>query len=122
MNKITDIWFRTELDLRDLGDKFNLLNIEEDSEDFWEWIIGTFQGIRIDISREHSVPSQSIDTRIFVLEGNNEFDLEIINALVNHLHLLNITPVYLGYWVLLSGKKFKKKVLEIKEKGNINGT
>jgi hypothetical protein len=116
MNKITDIWFRTDLDLRVLGDKLNLLKIDEDAENFWEWIIGTFQGVRIDISREHTVPSVSTDTRIFIIEGNNEFEMKILSALVNHLHLLNITPVYLGYWVLLSGKKFKKKVLEIKKK------
>jgi hypothetical protein len=111
----TDIWFRTELDIRNLGDKLNLINIEEDAENFWEWIIGTFNGVRIDISREHSVPAQSTDTRIFVYERKKEFSIELSNELVKHLHALNISPVYLGNWISLSGNAFKKNIIDIKQ-------
>lgn len=113
-NNLTDIWFRTELDLRDLGDKLNLIDIEDDAENFREWIIGTFHGARIDISREHSVSPQSTDTRIFLYERKKEFGIELSNELVKNLHTLNITSVYLGNWISLSGNMFKKNINDIK--------
>ena len=60
MEKISDIWFRTELELETLGSKLGLQNISHDYENYWEWAIGHLDNYHLDITRTHQIESRKL--------------------------------------------------------------
>ena len=42
MPELKDIWFYTNLELIDLGQKLGLQNISHGYENYWEWLIGQY--------------------------------------------------------------------------------
>src|SRR6476661_9954374 len=57
----TDIWFRSELPLREIAERLGFEDAEDDAEDFWEWIIGTVGTARCDLTRTHTKPNAATD-------------------------------------------------------------
>jgi hypothetical protein len=53
----TDVWFRTHLPLNQLAVELGADIRVEDCENYWEWVIASFEGIEIDLTRTHTVPS-----------------------------------------------------------------
>jgi hypothetical protein len=111
MQEIKDIWFRTDLDLTDLGKRLGLQNITHDYENYWEWIIGQYGRHQFDITRTHSKEPGNSDARIFLLNGENLPD-DLIADFISQLRLLNVTPIYLGSWKHLSDNTFQKLAVE----------
>lgn len=106
---VDDLWFRTDLSLTDIGRGLGLIGIEEDDENYWSWIIGSLGALRIDVTRTHTVPPGSTDTRIFVL-GEDRISPTLRQLLIDRLHALGVSPVHYGTWRYLRGNDFDRVV------------
>lgn len=78
---VTDIWLRSGLRLAEIARRLALRDVIEDSENYWEWVIGTLGEVRMDISRTHTRLARRTDRRIFLL-GTGEFAGPLIAELV----------------------------------------
>ncbi len=114
MQQITDIWFHTKLDLEELAVKIGLSSTSYDYENEWEWIIGSINDRKLDMTRLHSVEPSSTYTRIFILGDDRLFDLQLIDQIVLLLKRISIQPVYLGQWLYRSGQDFDRVIVETK--------
>jgi prophage antirepressor-like protein len=113
MQKITHVWFVTEMNLYNLAHKLGMVNIEEDAENFWEWVTGELMGVTLDITRTHTVPPTKTDTRIFLLDKNNYFPDELLDILTKKLKILQISPLYLGSVKYISGNDFESHPVKV---------
>ena len=107
--RITDLWFRTPLSLEQIAERLELTDVDVDSENYWEWVIGTAAGVRIDITRTHTVPAGTTDTRIFILTPEppiRSFDADLIDHLVVRLRRFVEGPISCGRWIYLRGDDF----------------
>jgi hypothetical protein len=73
MISVTDTWFRSTQSSISLAAAVGLSSTVHDSEDFWEWVIGDLDDLRLDITRAHARAPNDTDVRIFRLD-NGEFD------------------------------------------------
>ncbi|MGZ4973139.1 MAG: hypothetical protein ACXWDN_10295 [Limisphaerales bacterium] len=112
MPVLTDIWFRTNMELESLGQQIGLTDIQADAENYWCWIIGEFNDVLIDITRTHTVPPEQTDTRLFLYPRADDIAGDIADKLVSRLHALHISPVYLGSWVYKRGDEYEKQILQ----------
>ncbi len=106
-----DIWFRSSLELEELGEAIGLTDISCDAENYWAWIIGDFVDVLVDITRTHTVPPGETDTRLFLYPGHDALAPALADELVSRLHALDISPVFVGQWVPEKGDEFKKLIL-----------
>ena len=104
-DRITDVWFRSPLELDALAERLRLDDVELDAENYWEWIIGTLMGERIDITRTHTVLPEETDTRVFMVE-DAPFSEELLAELVARLRELVPGTITAGRWEYLRGNDF----------------
>ena len=103
--RITDIWFCSKLPLAEIARRLGLSDVTDDAEDYWEWVSGTLGDIRLDITRTHTLPPDRVDTRIFILEGD-EFSATLSAELVGRLQAFVPGPVAGGRWEHRTGNEF----------------
>ena len=70
MIHVTDIWLRSTCELAQVADVLGLLVEEHDTENTWEWLIGKFGEVRLDITRDWRKEPRDTDIRVFRLDGN----------------------------------------------------
>ena len=108
---ITDIWFRTSKSLKEVTECLGLLDVSFDAENYWEWAIGELHGAKLDVTRTHTRPPESTETRIFMLD-NSAFPDELKNAIVQSLRPIVSGSIYCGQWIYVSGNDFALRTLE----------
>jgi hypothetical protein len=113
MQRITDIWFRTKLDIQEVCVRIGLSRKHYGYENEWEWMIGYLNDNHLDVTRLHSVDPLDTDTRIFLLGNSREFDRELIEKIVKTLKEIDVEIIYLGQW-LYNEKEFDLVVVETK--------
>ncbi|MEB2843981.1 hypothetical protein GAO09_09260 [Rhizobiales bacterium RZME27] len=105
MSRITDIWFAfdPDRDLQDLAESLSVENVEHDSENVFEWVIGTFDGLTIDILRVHDgnlSDASGSTVSIFIIDhqrtGKPEFPVLSVKRLLSRLRELGVSPINLG--------------------------
>ena len=104
---ITDIWFRTSESLETVADHLGLVKPIFDAENYWAWVIGGFGDVQIDITRTHTIPADTTDTRIFRcdnLEFSESQAREISNAIIDK----SLSDVSWGQWRYIRGNDFEK--------------
>ncbi|HEX8694407.1 MAG TPA: hypothetical protein VF746_18440 [Longimicrobium sp.] len=104
-DRITDVWFRSALPLAALAEGLRLEDVEEDAEDYWEWVTGTMSGERIDITRTHALPPEATDTRVFLPDGE-ALPAGLLGELVARLREVVPGPITAGRWEYLRGNDF----------------
>jgi hypothetical protein len=114
MEPITDIWFKTELDLEDLVVRLGL-NLEEyDSENVWEWAVSAHGDIKLDICRDHTRERSETVTKIFRIDVQKGSLPEVlVDYLISRLKGLGISPISLGSCVIGANDRFKFKVAKV---------
>jgi hypothetical protein len=110
MVSATDVWFRTALSLRDVAIELGLEHVEEDAENYWEWVIGTLGDARLDVTRTHTLDNSESDTRIFLLDGR-DFSEHLLKKLLPRLRTLARGPIKCGRWRSLGGDEFERVVI-----------
>lgn len=103
--KITDIWFRSKLPLTEIARRLGLRDVTDDAENYWEWVSGTLDDIRLSITRTHTQPAERVDTRIFI-PGANEFSAVLLAELVERLQSFVSGTVVGGRWTHRAGNEF----------------
>src|SRR5688572_9501225 len=104
-DKVTDVWFRSGLKLREIAARLGLQGVTYDVENYWEWVIGTLGQVQLDITRTHTRPADQVDTRIFLLD-KPAFDEALIAELVGRLKQFVSGPIVCGRWEYRSGNDF----------------
>ncbi len=102
---VTDLWFRSPLSLREIATRLGLADVCSDSENYWTWEIGTLNGARLDITRTHTKPPETADTRIFLVD-NTKFSEELIVEIVSRLQSFIRGAITCGRWEPRSGNDF----------------
>jgi hypothetical protein len=103
---ITDIWCRTPAKLVRIVEALGLSDAHYDAEDHWEWAIGTFDGVQLDVTRAHVRAPSSVETRIFRVDNGTISDaLRMI--LVDRLRSVALGRVWWGRWVHRKGEDFE---------------
>ena len=116
-DQITDIWFRTPLPLADLARGLALTDVVEDCENVWEWLIGSFEGERINISRTHLEPAAEVDTGIMLVREagpKRSLDQAFASQLASRLRAVGVSPVFLG--ILTVNKDDQTEVITVVRK------
>jgi hypothetical protein len=108
---ILDIWLRSPLTLSALVDAPGLRECEFDTENYWEWAIGWIDGVRLNVTRTHTAPPASVDTRIFC-NDIGPFPTTLKDAIVDRLLRADCDPVLCGRWVYRSGDDFDLQEVE----------
>ncbi|WP_444905953.1 hypothetical protein ACJJIR_15020 [Microbulbifer sp. SSSA008] len=108
----SDIWFRTEKSLEQIGEILGLVNISYDVENYWEWILGNYGEFRVDVTRAHTVSPEETETRVFLLGDNRTFTNELIRDFSGKLKLSGVSTIYIGKWVYVKGNDFDLQVRE----------
>ena len=111
-NRVFDIWFYTALPLADLGEQLGLQHIRYDMENVWEWIVGDFGTVHLDITRQHLVAPEETETRIFRVPRKG-FSPWTVDDITQKLQDVRIDPIYLGEWLYLHGNEYEMKVRRI---------
>ena len=115
--EVRDVWFRSKLRLAEIARRLELRDVTEDAENYWAWVIGTFGGARLDITRTHTRPAGMVDTRVFVLDG--EFTEALLAELVGRLQGFITGPICCGRREYHSGNDFDLVV--VREFGSAAG-
>jgi hypothetical protein len=113
--EVTDLWFRCDRSLVAIGEGLGLTDLQHDSENVWEWVIGDVAGARVDVTRDHRPPRHDTDVRIFLWKGG-ELSAELRAAIVSRLFTLGVDRVAYGRWKYLRGNEFEKICLGIDER------
>jgi hypothetical protein len=108
---ITDIWFRSARSLEEIADALGLVEVNYDAEDYWEWMIGTFGDVKLDVTRTHTCPPQQTDTRIFQV-GRGAFGKDLIDGIVSRLSPVASAPISCGRWVYRSGNDYDVEIVQ----------
>jgi len=100
MQKITDIWFKTELKLEKLANKLKLEDISYDYENIFEWAIAKLDGQELNISRAHldfvAIAKETNVSLSHKKPPKKDYPETIRRALVSKLKDIGISPVFLG--------------------------
>jgi hypothetical protein len=102
--EVTDVWFRSGLPLTEIARRLGLREVIDDAENYWAWVIGSLGNTRLDITRTHTRPADSVDTRIFVLDG--KFTEPLLDELIGRLRALVPGVIWSGRWECRSGNDF----------------
>ncbi len=99
MMEITDIWFRSTCSLEEIADILGLAHVSFDTENYWEWAIGTLvvERIQLDITRTHTEPPVLTETRKFRLDLESFTDDHIKKISLTLLPIA-IIGVFWGEW------------------------
>src|SRR4051794_27904535 len=84
---ISDVWFRSPAELAEIVEALGLSDVTYDAEYYWEWAIGTLDGVQLDVTRTHQQPAASVDTRIFRLD-NAPISSDLIAKLTERLRIV----------------------------------
>jgi len=106
----TDIWFRTGATLNLVAEVIGLADTTHDAENHWEWVIGTSDGLQLDVTRTHTKDAIDTDTRIFRVD-NQPFINSDVETLCKRLLAIAESDICLGQWQYLAGNEFDKIVL-----------
>jgi hypothetical protein len=104
-NTVTDVWFRSPLELRAIVETLRLSDVTFDAENYWEWAVGTLDGVELDVTRPHSSPAPAVDTRIFRLD-KQPMSTDLRTKLVERLCPIARGSVSWGRWVYRKGNDF----------------
>ncbi len=96
----------------DLGRLLGLEDAVQDCEDHWVWVIGRFDGVRLDLTRTHTKRARLVDTRVFPLD-TDAFDERVKQRLVARLRQVVDGPISCGRWIPLAGNSFELKATEV---------
>lgn len=107
--RIRDLWFRSPLSLLVIAQQLQLRDIEFDLENYWEWVIGWLDDVKLDITRTHTQPPESVDTRIFDY-NLAPFRDDILDTLVARLRPIVVGAIYAGQSEYLGGEDFRYTV------------
>lgn len=99
------------MSLPQIASRLCLADVEHDSENFWEWVIGTFHGTQLDIARTHTQRRMAVEVRVFRLD-NASFTSELSGMLVEHLQQFVQGPIRCGHWKYLSGNEFDLQLVK----------
>jgi hypothetical protein len=108
---VTDIWFRSSLSLATIAERLGFEDVESDSEDFWEWVIGTVDTARCDLTRTHTRSNSATDARIFLLDRRPFTDTETAE-LVSRLRTFISGTITCGRWIHTKGNEFDRIVVQ----------
>lgn len=103
-SEVTDVWFRSRLRLDEIAQRLGLQHLTQDAENYWAWVIGNLGDTRLDITRTHTRPAGTVDTRLFVLDG--EFTEPLLIELVGRIRGFVTGPIWCGRWVYRTGNDF----------------
>lgn len=97
------IWFHTTLELMQLAAALGFEQPRYDGENYWDWVIGTVNGIELDICNSHTLPNAAQDTVLFQTE-TEEFEPELKMLMIERLknHVLDF--IYCGRSTEKEGK------------------
>ena len=95
---IRDIWLRTELEIEEVGAVLGLHEPGHDHETRWEWVIGEFEGVSLDLTRDHTQPNVDVDLQIFRVDLAN-FGHGLLSLIEDKLESIAIGEVEHGVWV-----------------------
>ena len=95
---VSDIWFRTELEVEQVGEVLGLHEPRHDHENRWEWIIGDFEGVSLDLTRDHTHANAEVDLQIFRYDGGN-FGQGLLALITEKLEPIAIGEIEHGVWV-----------------------
>lgn len=109
-DRISDVWFRSSAELVEVVETLGLSNASYDAEGYWEWAIGTLDGVQLDVTRTHLQPAVAVDTRIFRLD-NAPISSDLLAKLTVRLRILARGPVSWGRWVYRQGNDFDLEVV-----------
>ena len=112
MTKITNIWFRSALDLESLAEILGFSNVDYDAENYWEWVIAELDGVKLDMTRTHKRAAIETDASIFRLD-HKEFEPALKQNIVSCLLSTIDGQVTCGERVYLSGNEFDLKPAEV---------
>jgi hypothetical protein len=98
------------LTLDEIAVTLGLAEVTFDAENYWEWAIGTLAGARLDITRTHTQPPETTDTRIFLLD-NMTFSENLIAEVVARLRAFVSGSIKCGRWEYRSGDDFDLVVI-----------
>jgi len=108
---IFDLWFPSTYSLKRIASRLELKEAHSDDENYWEWVIGTFDGIEIDLTRTHTLPIDATETRIFRLDHeafSAQTKLKLIERLRDFVH----GPIQCGKMTGADGHNFIKLSVE----------
>ena len=112
MDNITDVWFRSSYSLSDIAEILRFVGPHHDSEDYWEWIIGTLDGAVLDLTRAHQLDPADGDTRVFRLD-NLPLEADLLRTLATRLLGAGVAPVMFGKWVHTTGNSYELLVKQV---------
>ena len=113
MKEITDIWFRTNLKLDTLAHKLDFKLEEFDNENIWEWAISSFNGVKLDICRNHTKIRSETFTNIFRIDKNKQpFSAELLEQIVSKLEVIGIKPIYAGKLWINKNEEFDYEIVK----------
>jgi hypothetical protein len=102
----TDVWFHDDRPLADLAARIGTEPHIEDAENHWEWVVTTFEGMELDITRAHG----ETETRVFRYNGDSRiFPPETLQALATALLATGITAVSIGRWHYREDDEFDRE-------------
>ncbi len=104
---ITDVWFRSPLPLLELSQRLGLQDLEEGTENHWQWVVGWLGDCQLDITRMHGQSSVEADTRIFQAQEVRQFSPELLARLIDRLQDFIAGPISCGQWVYRSANDFE---------------
>ena len=108
VSAVTDLWFVSSASLTSIAEAIGLVAVGPDAENYWEWVIGRHpeHGVKVDITRTHTMPAGETDTRIFLWEDNRVMSDALVDAIASRLLAMGITPIHAGNWVYRRGNEF----------------
>lgn len=109
-SRIYRIWIRSHYSLENIAIGLALNNIQCDAEDYWAWVIGERDGLRVDLTRTHTLPPDEQDTEIFLVHGLS-FPPELKTLIVADLRQIVNGPIQCGR-VIVEGNDGKRIVTE----------
>jgi hypothetical protein len=107
---VTDIWFRSELPLEAIAQRLGLHDIDEDAENYWEWVIGQRGETEINIARTHTRPPHLVETRVS-LATFSAMPESLVTGLVRDLQVFVPGIVFCGRWRFREGNEFDLEVV-----------
>jgi hypothetical protein len=108
---ITDLWFYSRIPLLRVAASLGATDPASDAEDHWAWVICSFRGARLDITRAVRAGADRVPTRVFRLD-NAPFDDDLRRELVRGLLPIALGTVYCGRWEYRGGNDHDMIVVE----------
>jgi len=108
---ITDIWFTTGIELKELVSQLALDDPSYDVGEGWAWAAGTLLDFKLNIVQRAASGQLPPTTRIFLLDQELAFSRHFIQHIVARLKTLGITPVYCGSWKTSDGGEFTQHII-----------